>query len=285
MFKLLEYYHKVRVPAPGQLIEISYAELDMPQIELTRPTENERVGLLHNWALPLLLTLIPFKSILVLLVHVLLEETVVLVHPAHRTLSACVLGLAQLIAPFHYPWSVIPILPESMSSYLEAPCPLLTGLLQMPHPAESEESALFYNIGQKKFVSRGGAFQHSMTFPNAPALLEKVKPALKRLAKSATSLPLYHPAKQQIRESTAVTMRLQSHLELQLLNNFANHCIRDVTDAANPITVFLYESYIAEAKKSEQPFLRRFFQTQIFASHRDELLRKQDEGRARGRKR
>ena len=65
-----------------------------------------------------------------------------------------------------------------------------------------------------------------------------------------------------------------------ILKDFQNHCIRDMTDSQHPITVFLEESYLAEAKKADQPFLKRFFKTQVFAAHRDELTKQIDQKRA-----
>lgn len=64
-----------------------------------------------------------------LLKAILLERTVVFVGP-EWLLSQFVLGLVQLIAPFKWVFSAIPVLPVALLDMLEAPMPVLIGITE-----------------------------------------------------------------------------------------------------------------------------------------------------------
>lgn len=60
------------------------------------------------------------------------------------------------------------------------------------------------------------------------------------------------------------------------LDDYRRHCIRDMTDKAKPITVFLKDSFLAEASDEDRPFYKAFFETQTWFHYSDRLLRTAD---------
>ena len=62
----------------------------------------------------------------------MLEKQIVVVCSNLGLLSACALGIVALVAPLRWQGLLIPVLPTSMSMYLEAPVPYIMGLPRMP---------------------------------------------------------------------------------------------------------------------------------------------------------
>jgi hypothetical protein len=52
-----------------------------------------------------------------------------------------------------------------------------------------------------------------------------------------------------------------------------------VTDKSQPISVFLKESFLAEADEEDTPFYSAFFETQMWFHYSDTLLRSADTDR------
>jgi hypothetical protein len=59
----------------------------------------------------------------------LLEKTLIFVGSEHLT-SSIILGLNQLIFPFKWCFSLIPVLPVALLDMIEAPVPLIVGITE-----------------------------------------------------------------------------------------------------------------------------------------------------------
>ena len=81
-----------------------------------------------------------------LLKAILLERTIVFVGP-EWLLSQFVLGLVQLIAPFKWVFSIIPVLPMALLDMLDAPMPLIVGITE-------EEYAIWRENADQESISR-----------------------------------------------------------------------------------------------------------------------------------
>lgn len=68
----------------------------------------------------------------------LLEKTLIFVGPEHLT-SAFTLGLNQLIFPFKWCFSLIPILPIALLDMIDAPVPLIVGITKLEYEMVAHE--------------------------------------------------------------------------------------------------------------------------------------------------
>jgi hypothetical protein len=108
---------------------------------------------------------------------------------------------------------------------------------------------------------------------------------LKKLAKSFTTnhhngIP-YDPTAEEHEQVSIVCSMFQTHIS-NLFQNFRNHCITDVSDPTNPVSVFIKENFILieyEDSKEDQEFMRMFLETQLFFDFSDKQLRTKDEKR------
>ena len=160
VFRAVVEFMKLRVPEVKRPLKYCPETRKVP-FEENRPVYEEESELLQEFGGSVLFHILPINTVLQLLCAVLLEYKVVVVSPNKRLLSTVVISLLPLLRPFTYPSSVIPVLPLSLLTYLEAPVPLLVGLTRQPH-AESSEGFFIVNL-------HTSAVQCTKTLPPLPA--------------------------------------------------------------------------------------------------------------------
>jgi hypothetical protein len=60
----------------------------------------------------------------------MLEQTIICHGSTITVVSAFVMGLEELIRPFQWQMSMIPVLPQSLEETIDAPVPLLVGITE-----------------------------------------------------------------------------------------------------------------------------------------------------------
>jgi hypothetical protein len=91
------------------------------------------------------------------------------------------------------------------------------------------------------------------------------------------SLP-YHPTPDELQQVIAICKIFQRHLS-NLFDAFRSHCITDISDPANPISVFLKENFLLfefSENDEEQEFMKSFMETQLFFDYCDKQLQQKD---------
>jgi len=88
----------------------------------------------------------------------------------------------------------------------------------------------------------------------------------------------YHPLPTESNIVEAICSIFQHHIG-QLFINFRSHCITDISDSKQPVSVFLKENFILLEFEDpeEQTFMRNFLETQMFFDYSDKQLRGMDE--------
>lgn len=81
----------------------------------------------------------------------MLEKSFIFVGAEHLT-SQFILGLSQLIHPFKWCFSIIPILPTALLAMLEAPVPLMVGITEQEYNSILEEGILENEMDQKIWI-------------------------------------------------------------------------------------------------------------------------------------
>lgn len=77
----------------------------------------------------------------------LLERKVILYSRSITLLSACVMGLQTLLYPFQWQYTLVTLLPASLTEICQAPFPVLAGVLERPPTTAMGESAANGDVG------------------------------------------------------------------------------------------------------------------------------------------
>jgi hypothetical protein len=261
----------IKKPDAGQQLVVHFPKGIRP-VKFTRePPKDELEGLLGEWGLLWLFkAFYNSKHFETLLSAILLEKKILFVCPNLRKLSSIVLAWTILLRPFHYQSKVIPILTTKLESFLEAPCPFIIGMLA--RPSEIPPDVVVVQI-------QDATLSITEPIPTLRCLLT----LRKRLD------PLYKDLDQTFRDSIYwytdeqkyIIAEIRSLLEdtiSELFKSFNQHTIRDLTNPAKPITVFLKESFLfSVSNKEDLKFLTVFLDTQIFFQYCDQKLRSRDE--------
>ena len=124
--------HAGREPPPSLLppLEVSPARgrLAAPFHDLTWGSE----GL--NWAVAAAAEALPLDVLLCALSAALTERQVAVVGDSLYGVTSAVLGLAELLKPFSYQGTLMPLVPPKLLPLLEAPTPFLSGVLRETLP-------------------------------------------------------------------------------------------------------------------------------------------------------
>ena len=85
--------------------------------------------------MPTLLSFFGPSTFFKLITAVLLERSIVFVHPNHSVLSSVILALKALLRPFMWCYQMIPILPRALLDSLSTICPVMVGITHSDYEA------------------------------------------------------------------------------------------------------------------------------------------------------
>jgi len=162
--KILRAFYKLQPPEPGRSVYL-YASSNSKVIQYKRVPRGDEEEAFAEWSLSYTLQFLSRKQLFFLLSAVLLEKKIALVSSNLRLLSSVVLSFIPLIRPFIYQSSIIPILPDKLHSFLEAPVPFLVGITIMPPAEECPKDVIFFQIESGTI---GGCRYEDL--PNLPGL-------------------------------------------------------------------------------------------------------------------
>jgi hypothetical protein len=94
--------------------------------------EDEYLAYLSQWCLPTLFSCVPPDCLVWLLSLLLAECKLIVIGNECGLISCVVLGLLTLLKPFDWISPVIPLLPNKLSEFTEAPVPIMVGMVSDP---------------------------------------------------------------------------------------------------------------------------------------------------------
>ena len=95
-----------------------------------------------------------------------------------------------------------------------------------------------------------------------------------QLSKGGRETTPYHTTRDQVYLIESISTIMENYFS-SLFANFHNYTIRDLTDPANPISVFIKESFLCDTHDTS--FFAPFLSSQIFFHYSDKRLRKRDD--------
>jgi hypothetical protein len=211
----------------------------------------ETCAALARWAAPLLLSILPIDSVLLLVGAALTEQKVVFVGGAlsQEVVSSCVLALAAMLRPLSWVGPLLPTVPEHLNDLLHAPIPVLLGVPSLPPDFVQDESTVIVLLDRETVripATRAAAHPHddddagdadgeqggevqllpnflALQVPDASILYSRLEPLCKPLRLGSGSgsgaaitrhrlRPCYKPTTAQVTAAAAVVEAINAHV-------------------------------------------------------------------------
>lgn len=123
-----------------------------------------------------LAAMLPMNTLLTIFNTILLEGKILFYSNSVNLLTNVISNLITLIFPFNYPHILIPILPEKMKQFLDAPVPFIMGVNYQLKMEEIADDCIVVNIDEKSII------KNKTTLPDPPKpLTEKMMKKLKKI--------------------------------------------------------------------------------------------------------
>jgi hypothetical protein len=186
--QLLKKYYDTPVPGRGESLYLPAPKLLLP-ISFVRPNlsqTKERIALIAQWVCPLAWTLMSAEMLVDLLEILLREFKLIVVDTNLAMLSAAVLSCAPLLHPLIWSGVNLPILPNRLREFLEAPVPILVGVAELPthllNASNREEDMVIWYPSQGKLIMHKN-FKRML--PSRSSLLSTLRPHFNELRRFA----------------------------------------------------------------------------------------------------
>ncbi|KAM7262623.1 hypothetical protein ACFE04_000306 [Oxalis oulophora] len=301
LLKIVCAYHALSVPQRGQ--EIVFQPLEHLQaIVYKRPPVSalgfyqrnlnpcepaevsaklagaEEARALTIWTAATVCRVLSLESVLTLISGVLLEKQVVVVCPNLGLLSAVVLFVIPMIQPFQWQSLLLPVLPSTMSDFLDAPVPFIVGVEDKPPDLKNNSTNLVLVDVYNNEVSRG-IFQAEIspaflvkihflkyhvktcqlpTLPRHKELISELVPIHDTLTledSSAQKHPLYKCSGMQAEAAGQFLLVMTRYME-SLCENLKSHTITSVQSNSDRVSLLLKDSFIDSFPTRDQPFIK-----------------------------
>lgn len=168
---ILKEYYKLPVPDEDKssIFELSST---LHHVKFSSPTGHED-KLIGQWCLPPFACLLSLPNILTLLNAVMLERRIVFVSSNVGFLSACVLSVVPLLHPFIWQGTYVPVLPNHLREYLQAPVPYIMGVHEVPHKINEfrrtvDPATVVVLVDTNEIVMGGGKTPAADVLPPVP---------------------------------------------------------------------------------------------------------------------
>lgn len=228
----------------------------------------EEASSLSVWAVACLCGSLRLEHILTLFSAALLEKQIVVVCSNLGILSAAVLSIIPLIRPYRWQSLLMPILPNDMLDFLDAPVPYIVGIKNKPIEVQSKNVVLVdVNKNQVK----------SPTLPFLPQqrdLFHALMPFHQKLVGESylgRKRPVYECTDVQVEAAKGFLSVLRTYLD-SLCSNLRSHTITNVQSNNDKVSLLLKESFIESYQNRDRPFMKLFADTQLFSVHTDFVI-------------
>jgi hypothetical protein len=255
-------------PAPLETTAAAYPS------SLMRVSAEEEAFHLQGWSIVSLCCSLSLDNIISLLTAVLLEKQVVVFSNNLGELSAVSLALIPLLRPFRWQSLFLPILPQHMVDFLDAPVPFVCGVQHKTSELRARTSHLCrVNVYKDdiKLQWEGKALR----LPNIKELVRKLVPHYEAIVQTSinhSKRPVLDPSEASIQAANKFLEEWRAYLH-SLVANIRYHAITDVNEGGEgKVTILLKDSFLASFEGRDKSFMRSFVETQMFAAYADDRL-------------
>ena len=230
----------------------------------------EEATALSVWAVACLCGTLRLEHVLTFFTGALLEKQIVVVCSNLGILSASVLSVIPLIRPYQWQSLLMPVLPNDMLDFLDAPVPYIVGVRNKTNEVQSKLTNVILVDANRNQVK-------SPSLPQLPrqkelmASLRSYHSTLVGESYLGRRRPVYECTEMQIEAAKGFLSVLKSYLD-SLCDNIRSHTITNVQSNDDKVSLLLRESFIDSFPYRDRPFMKLFVDTQLFSVHTDLVL-------------
>ncbi|XP_076908261.1 uncharacterized protein LOC143565046 [Bidens hawaiensis] len=213
----------------------------------------EEATAMSVWAIACLCGNLRLEHILTIFAGALLEKQIVFLCSNLGILSASVLSIIPLIRPYHWQSFLMPVLPNDMLDFLDAPVPFIVGV---KHKTAEVKSSSLPHLPQQKELFTALSPYHSQLV--GESYLGKRR-------------QVYDCSEVQVEAAKGFLRVIRSYLD-SLCSNLRSHTITNVQSNDDKVSLLLKESFIDSFPSRDRPFMKLFVETQLFSVHTDLVL-------------
>ncbi|GLT81150.1 hypothetical protein SLA2020_525530 [Shorea laevis] len=278
-FHPLEHLHPLEYHRPdisplniaGSTIDLRSCRtsLEIAEAHSAILAEEEAVAL-STWAVACMCGSLRLEHVLTMFAGALLEKQIVVVCSNLGILSATVLSIVPMIRPYQWQSLLMPVLPDDMLDFLDAPVPYIVGVKNKTSEVQSKLTNSILVDANKNQVK-------SPTIPQLPKqkqLYASLSPYHAKLVGESylgKKRPVHECTDVQIEAAKGFLQVLRSYLD-SLCSNMRSHTITNVQSNKDKVSLLLKESFIDSFHSRDRPFMKLFVDTQLFSVHTDLAL-------------
>ncbi|KAH3732910.1 DeoxyUTP pyrophosphatase, dUTPase subfamily [Pelomyxa schiedti] len=279
ILKTMQSYITLKAPSVTKNLVVWIPTIPKP-LSFTRPQADEEESLFAEYGSVSLFCTFDVPTILKIISALLLEIKVIFTSSSVRLLSALVFSCLSLLRPFSYHSTVIPVLPELLLPFLEAPVPILAGLSSSfvdKLPLQDSGDILFVNTKTKELKTRGKL----LDIPRFSQLKQTLEASLSTMPRIRMESSEGGAAEVPWNENMDFAVKAFTAHFTDMFHNFSKYCISEVTSKSS-ISIFLKDSFVeGEGARdgggdSGVAWMTAFCDTQIFKTFEDKSLRALD---------
>ncbi|XP_022888293.1 uncharacterized protein LOC111403884 isoform X3 [Olea europaea var. sylvestris] len=203
-------------------------------------------------------------QLLTLFAGALLEKQIAVVCSNLGILSASVLSIIPLIRPYQWQSLLMPVLPNDMLDFLDAPVPYIVGIKSKTAELQSKLTNVILVDLNKNQVKSPAIPQ----LPQHRELYSSLSPYHAKLVGESylgKKRPLHECTDVQVEAAKSFLGVLRSYLD-SVCSNLRSHTITNVQSNDDKVSLLLKESFIESFPSRDQPFMK------LFSVHTDFVL-------------
>ncbi|RZB90983.1 DENN domain-containing protein 5B isoform C [Glycine soja] len=215
----------------------------------------EEATALSIWAVACMCGTLRLENVLTFFAGALLEKQIVFVCSNLGILSASVLSVIPLIRPYQWQSLLMPVLPNGMLEFLDAPVPYIVGIKNKTNEVQSKltNNVILIDVSRNQVKSS--------TVPQLPSqkeLISSLRPYHETLVGESylgRRRPVYECTEVQTEAAKRFLSVLRSYLD-SLCCNIRSHTITNVQSNDDKVSLLLKESFIDSFPYRDQPFMK-----------------------------
>ncbi|TYG66918.1 hypothetical protein ES288_D05G037000v1 [Gossypium darwinii] len=278
-FHPLEHLHPLEYHRPDEkVLHIAGSTIDLRSCSTslefaeahTALLAEEEATALSTWAVACMCGSLRLEHVLTIFAAALLEKQIVVVCSNLGILSAIVLSIVPLIRPYQWQSLLMPVLPDDMLDFLDAPVPYIVGVKNKTSEVQSKLANVILVDANKNQIK-------TSTIPQLPqhrelfACLSPYHAKLVGESYLGRKRPVHECTDVQIEAAKGFLAVLRSYLD-SLCSNMRSHTITNVQSNNDKVSLLLKESFIDSFPSRDRPFMKLFVDTQLFTVHTDLVL-------------
>ncbi|KAF5802484.1 putative cDENN domain, uDENN domain, tripartite DENN domain, DENN domain lobe protein [Helianthus annuus] len=231
----------------------------------------EEATAMSVWAIACLCGSLRLEHVLTIFAGALLEKQIVFLCSNLGILSASVLSIIPLIRPYHWQSFLMPVLPNDMLDFLDAPVPFIVGVKHKTAEVQSKTANVIFVDANKNQV-KSSSLPH---LPRQRELYTALSPYHSQLVGESylgKRRQVYDCSEVQVEAAKGFLQETRSYLD-SLCSNLRSHTITNVQSNDDKVSLLLKESFIDSFPSRDRPFMKQLFvETQLFSVHTDLVL-------------